>query len=236
MSGDNTRPVAVVTGANRGIGLAVCEQLAERGYLTVLGSRDMAAGERAAVRLGGPGREVVAAQLDVTDRDSIDALAGRLRREHGRVDVLINNAAIHYDSHQRAADADLAVVAEAIDTNLMGAWRMCLALRPLLCAGEHRRIVNVSSEAASLVNMGGGLPAYRISKVGLNTLTRMLGAELATERILVNSVCPGWVATDMGGPDGRPVADGAASVLWAVDLPDHGPTGGFFRDGQPLPW
>jgi NAD(P)-dependent dehydrogenase (short-subunit alcohol dehydrogenase family) len=113
---------------------------------------------------------------------------------------------------------------------------MCLALLPLLRRGQHRRIVNVSSESGSLASMGGGTPAYSVTKAALNALTRILAAELRPDGILVNAVCPGWVATDMGGPGGRPVADGAASVLWAVDLPDDGPTGGFFRDGQPLPW
>ena len=96
--------------------------------------------------------------------------------------------------------------------------------------------MNVSSEAGSLASIGGGTPAYSTSKVALNALTRMLAAELRGERILVNSVCPGWVATDMGGAGGRPVAEGAASVLWAALLPDDGPTGGFFRDGEALPW
>jgi NAD(P)-dependent dehydrogenase (short-subunit alcohol dehydrogenase family) len=96
--------------------------------------------------------------------------------------------------------------------------------------------VNVSPEAGSLASMGGGTPAYTASKVALNALTRMTAAELRTEHILVNSVCPGWVATDMGGPGGRPVSEGAASVVWAATLPDNGPTGGFFRDGHPLPW
>ncbi|WP_216901710.1 SDR family oxidoreductase [Nocardia alni] len=94
----------------------------------------------------------------------------------------------------------------------------------------------MSSEAAALNSMGGGTPAYTVSKVALNALTRMLASELHGDRILVNAVCPGWVATDMGGPGGRPVTEGAASVVWAATLPDSGPTGGFFRDGQALAW
>jgi NAD(P)-dependent dehydrogenase (short-subunit alcohol dehydrogenase family) len=155
---------------------------------------------------------------------------------YGKLDVLVNNAAITYDTWQRAAGADLAVVREAAETNLYGPWLMVREFLPLLRASGHGRIVNVSSEAASLASMGSGTPAYTASKVALNALTRMLAAELRGDRILVNAVCPGWVATDMGGPGGRPVADGAASVTWAETLPDDGPTGGFFRDGHPLPW
>jgi NAD(P)-dependent dehydrogenase (short-subunit alcohol dehydrogenase family) len=149
---------------------------------------------------------------------------------------LVNNAAIHYDTWQRASTADLRVVTEALEVNLLGAWQTSLTLLPLLRASGHGRIVNVSSEAGSLASMDGGAPAYSVSKAALNALTRMLAGDLRRDGILVNAVCPGWVATDMGGPGGRPVAEGAASVLWAVDLPDDGPTGGFFRDGRPIPW
>ena len=174
--------------------------------------------------------------MDVTDQPSLDDLAGELRTEYGRVDGLVNNAAIHYDTWQRAIDADLGTVQEAFDTNVLGAWRATLTLLPLLRASSSARVVNVSSEAGSLSGMGGGTPAYRVSKAALNALTRTLAAELRPTGILVNAVCPGWVATDMGGPGGRPVAAGAASVLWALDLPHSGPTGGFFRDGRPIPW
>jgi NAD(P)-dependent dehydrogenase (short-subunit alcohol dehydrogenase family) len=127
-------------------------------------------------------------------------------------------------------------VQEALDTNLLGAWRTVQACLPLLRESPHGRIVNVSSGAGSLADMGGGAPAYRVSKAALNALTRILATELREDGILVNSVCPGWVATDMGGPGGRPVEEGAASVLWAVLLPDDGPTGGFFRDGRRVDW
>jgi len=113
---------------------------------------------------------------------------------------------------------------------------MCQACVPLLRKSGHGRIVNVSSEAGSLASMGAGAPAYAVSRVALNALTRMLAAELRRDRILVNSICPGWVATDMGGPGGRPVREGAASIVWGVELPDGGPTGGFYRDGRPVPW
>ncbi len=234
MSADDR--IAVVTGGNRGIGREVVRQLGHRGFSVILGSRDPVAGERAAAELAGDGLDVRAHRLDVTDTGTVEALAWELADRYGRLDVLVNNAAIHYDTWQRASAADLGIVAEAWAANVMGPWRMCLALLALLRRGQHRRIVNVSSEAGSLASMGGGTPAYSVTKAALNALTRILAAELRPEGILVNAVCPGWVATDMGGPGGRPVADGAASVLWAVDLPDDGPTGGFFRDGQPLPW
>jgi NAD(P)-dependent dehydrogenase (short-subunit alcohol dehydrogenase family) len=230
------RPIALVTGANRGIGLELVRQLAADGFTAVLGARDPDQGAAAAEPLRAHGLDVVAMRLDVADVDSVGALASELERGLGRLDVLVNNAAIHYDTWERGVEADLAVAHEAFETNVFGAWRTTQACLPLLRRSERARIVNVSSEAGSLASMGAGAPAYSISKAALNALTRVLAAELRREGILVNSVCPGWVATDMGGPGGRPVEQGAASVMWAVQLPDDGPTGGFFRDGRRLDW
>jgi NAD(P)-dependent dehydrogenase (short-subunit alcohol dehydrogenase family) len=227
--------VAVVTGANRGIGLEVCRQLAGEGYAVVLGSRDPEKGREAAAQLDGA-EDIVPRQLDVSDEDSVRAAATWVGERFERCDALVNNAAILYDTWARAEAADLAEVHEAMETNLFGAWRTSLALLPLLRASPHGRIVNVSSQAGSLASMGAGTPAYQVSKAALHALTRTLAAELRSDGVLVNAVCPGWTATDMGGMGGRPVADGAASVVWGVLLPDDGPTGGFFRDGRPLPW
>src|SRR5207245_2138927 len=154
----------------------------------------------------------------------------------GRLDVLVNNAAITYDTWQTPLTADLDVVREAMETNVLGAWRVAKAFSGLLRGSAHGRLVNVSSGAGSLTGMGSGTPAYSVSKAALNALTLMLAAEFRGSGVLVNAVCPGWVATDMGGAGGRPVRDGAASVVWAATLPDDGPTGGFFRDGRPLKW
>ena len=230
--------VVVVTGANRGLGRELASQCAARGDTVVLGSRDPAAGRRTAKELaatGVPGR-ILPRSLDVIDPGGLAELAAQLDAELGRVDVLVNNAAVHYDSWQTSVDVDLAVVREALETNLLGAWQTTLAFLPLLRRSASPRVVMVSSEGGSLASMAGGTPAYSVSKAALNALTRTLAGDLRGTGVLVNAVCPGWTATDMGGRGGRPVEDGAASVLYAVNLPDDGPTGTFTRDGRPLPW
>jgi NAD(P)-dependent dehydrogenase (short-subunit alcohol dehydrogenase family) len=230
------RPVAVVTGANRGIGREVVRQLAESGYLVVLGARDAQRGRAAADDLGGEAAGIVARQLDVADDAGVRAAADWVGDAFGRCDALVNNAAIEYDTDARATSADLDRVHRAMETNLYGAWRCVLAFLPLLRRSPHPRLVNVSSGGGSISSMGAGTPAYSVSKAALNALTRILAAELRGDGVLVNAVCPGWVETNMGGPGGRPVADGAASVTWAVRLGDDGPNGGFFRDGRPVEW
>jgi NAD(P)-dependent dehydrogenase (short-subunit alcohol dehydrogenase family) len=228
-------PIAIVTGANRGIGLEVAHQLAVQGALVILGSRDAEKGKAAAKSLAENGLNVFSRQLDVTDPDSIQRLAMQVEEEFERLDILVNNAGILYDTWEQASNADLATVQQAWETNTLGPWRMCQAFLPLLRRSEHGRIVNVSSGAGSLATMS-GTPAYSTSKAALNAFTRLLAVDLEGTGILVNSVCPGWVATEMGGEGGRPVKDGAASVAWAALLPDDGPSGCFFRDGQTIPW
>ena len=227
---------ALVTGGNRGIGFEVCRQLAARGFAVLLTARDAEKSRAAAAKLKSVGR-VEPVVLDVANASSIEKAVADVSSRYDWLDVLINNAGINYDTWETVENAEIdGTVIDTIRTNLLGPWRMCQAFLPLLRKSRAGRIVNVSSESGSLANMGAGPPAYQVTKAALNALTRTLAGELRGTSILVNLVCPGWVATDMGGTGGRPVADGASGILWAATLPDNGPTGGFFRDGKPLPW
>jgi NAD(P)-dependent dehydrogenase (short-subunit alcohol dehydrogenase family) len=226
--------VALVSGGNRGIGFEICRQLAERHIAVILGSRDDAGGKEAAANLP---ENVVARQLDVADEESVDRLASFVEEEFGRLDILVNNAGISNDEGQRGVDADLGRVREALEINLLGAWRLCEVAIPFMRRGGYGRIVNISTGLAALEDMGGGWPGYRVSKTSLNALTRILASELRGSGILVNSVCPGWVQTEMGGSGApRPVEEGADTPVWAATLPKGGPTGGFFRDRRLIPW
>ena len=226
--------LALVSGGNRGIGLEVCRQLAERGYAVVMGSRDEEQGKAAAAGLP---EGVIVRQLDVADSESVDRLWRSIKEEFGRLDILVNNAGISNDGGQRGLDADLDRVKESLEANLFGAWRLCEMAIPLMRRNGYGRIVNVSTGLAALENMGGGSPGYRISKTALNALTRILASELRGSGILINAVNPGWVQTDMGGSGAtRSVEEGAEALVWAATLPNSGPTGGFFQDRRPVPW
>jgi NAD(P)-dependent dehydrogenase (short-subunit alcohol dehydrogenase family) len=227
--------VALASGGNRGIGREVARQLAALDYDVVIGSRDLAKGEEVARELG---ENVTARQLDVTDEESIVRCVASIAEDPGRLDVLVNNAGVSGGGWSTSAlDVDLDEVRKTLETNLFGAWRLTEEVLPLMRKNGYGRIVNISSGMGQLSDMGGHSPAYRVSKTGLNVLTRMLTAELADENILVNSVCPGWVRTDMGTQAARrSVEEGADTPVWLATLPDDGPRGGFFRDREPIPW
>jgi NAD(P)-dependent dehydrogenase (short-subunit alcohol dehydrogenase family) len=234
--GENGR-VALVSGGNRGIGRDVVRQLGERGVTVVLGSRDPKRGEKVAAELEAKGLRVVAKQLDVRDEASVERVARDLEEEFGRLDILVNNAGITDPWRGTAEEADFDAVKDVLETNLFGAWRLAKAVIPLMRRNGYGRIVNLSSGMGQLSDMDGHSPGYRVSKTGLNALTRMLASELAGENILVNSVCPGWVRTDMGGSGARrSVEEGADTPVWLATLPDGGPSGGFFRNREPIPW
>ena len=257
---------AVVTGANRGIGLESCRQLAQAGFKVFLTSRDEVKGQRAARELAAEKLNATFLQLDVADAQSATRFIEHLQGEEERIDALVNNAGIALDGF------DEQVARRTLDVNFYGAVHLTDALMPLL--GEDARIVMVSSGLGELSCLsrsrregfespvptrqrlrelmeafvesvaagrhrqeGWPSSAYRVSKVGLNAFTRILGRELAGSSRLVNAVDPGWVQTDMGGPGAtRSVEKGAAGIVWAATLPADGPTGGFFRDGRPVAW
>jgi NAD(P)-dependent dehydrogenase (short-subunit alcohol dehydrogenase family) len=224
-------PIALVTGANRGIGRETARQLAEKGYEVILTARDEAKASEAAEEIGA--RPL---QLDVSDPAGIERAAAAVSADPGRLDVLVNNAGIGSDFGVAGAEPDFDAIQRALDTNFFGAYRLTVALLPLLRESEHGRVVNVSSGMGGVAEMGGWSPGYRVSKAALNAMTRILSTELAETGVKVNSACPGFVNTDMGGQFGatKPVDEAAAGIVWLATLPDDGPTGGFFRDGKPV--
>jgi NAD(P)-dependent dehydrogenase (short-subunit alcohol dehydrogenase family) len=230
--------IAVVTGANRGIGLEVCRQLARQGEMRVLlTARHKARGEAATAGLQEEGLPVFFHLLDVTDQHSVRRLAKYVADQFGRLDVLVNNAALYVDDEARVSSVDPTLVRRTMETNFYGPLRLCQLFVPLMRRHNYGRIVNVSSGMGALHDMDSSAPAYRLSKTALNALTRLLAAELRGSNILVNSVCPGWVQTEMGGAHAPwSVAQGADTIVWLATLPDDGPRGGFFRERQPIDW
>jgi NAD(P)-dependent dehydrogenase (short-subunit alcohol dehydrogenase family) len=231
--------VAVVTGGNRGLGLEACRQLARAGAKVILASRDPEKGEAAASTLRGEGLDVTAYPLNVTDAASIGRLAAFIEQKLGRLDILVNNAGVFMDSSDAdeasVLRSDPAIVRRTFETNTLGPMMVAQALIPLMHGNG--RVVNVSSGMGQLDEMEGGFPGYRLSKAALNALTRILADELKDTGVKVNSVCPGWVRTDIGGPNApRTPEQGVETIVWLARLPDSGPTGGFFRDKQPIPW
>jgi NAD(P)-dependent dehydrogenase (short-subunit alcohol dehydrogenase family) len=229
------RRTVVVTGGNRGIGLEACRQLAAGGLGVILTARDVSKAAAAARSLDSEAIEPE--QLDVTDPDSIRALAARLAARQVHVDVLVNNAAILLDEGQSILDLDAADLRHTFETNLFAPVALTQAFVPGMVSRRYGRIVNVSSEAGQLASMSTYAPAYSMSKAALNAFTRQLAAATRGTGVLVNSVSPGWVRTDMGGPSApRSVREGADTIVWLATLGVKGPTGGFFSDRQPIAW
>lgn len=229
--------VAVVTGANRGIGLEICRQLAQEGIHTILTSRDQAKGQTARQDLVKEGLDVGYHPLDVTEPESVQRLVAHLQQKYGRLDILVNNAGIAIDRGTGVLHTDLDTLRQTMETNLYGPLRLCQALVPLMRRQKYGRIVNLSSSMGQLSTMRSEAPSYRVSKTALNALTRILATYLQGTGILVNSMCPGWVRTDMGSPNApRSVEEGADTAVWLATLPEGGPTGGFFRDRKAIPW
>lgn len=238
--------VAVVTGANRGLGYETSRQLAKQDIQVILTSRDRAKGEAAVEKLQTEGLNIIYHHLDVVNPESINSLTQFIRNQFGHLEILVNNAAIGINALEIANpqtstfDLKIDTLQKTLETNLYGPLLLCQALIPLMKENNYGRVVNVSSRAGQLSGMNelrGIFPEYRISKTALNTLTRMLAYELKETNILVNSVCPGWTKTELGGSKApRTVEQGTETIVWLATLPDDGPRSGFFRDRQLIDW
>lgn len=225
---------ALVTGGNRGIGLEVCRQLGARGLRVILSARDPKLGTEAAAALAGEGLDVRVIPMDVGEEDSVAAAAEKIAETGLVVDVLVNNAGVY--PQRGVLDMTSQDLRKAFEVNFFGAVRTCRAFVPGMVARGYGRVVNVSSQDGQ---MSAGLPGpapYAMSKAAMNALTVRLAAEVGGD-VLVNSVCPGWVHTRMGGPAApRTPEEGAAGITWLATLPAGGPTGSFFVDRRRLDW
>ena len=222
-----TAPIALVTGASRGLGREVARRLVEEGYTVLAGVRNPAAMK--------PLPDVEVMTLDVSDPTSISATAASIKVRHGHLDVLVNNAAILLDERDDVLSVAADLLQRTLETNTMGPLRLAQALAPIMPSGG--RIVNVSSGGGQLSAPSTWAPAYCISKTALNAVTVQLAAALKPMGIAVNAVCPGWVRTDMGGAGApRDLQQGADSILWLILMAEAGVTGGFWRDGAAIPW
>jgi len=236
----SNKSVAVVTGAYRGLGYETCRQLAKLGYSVILAARKEAEGRAAIDALQREGMDVSFCLLDVTSEASIQQLADFIRTKHGRLDVLVNNAGIFpdpapSDRSSTIFDANMETIRQGFETNTLGPLHLCQILIPLM--GDRGRVVNISSGMGQLSEMNGGCPGYRLSKTALNAVTRIFADELKETGIKINAICPGWVRTDMGGEEAPlSIEEGVRGIVWAATLPEDGPSGGFFRHGEPIAW
>ncbi len=222
--------IALVTGANRGIGFEIARQLKAKGFTVLLGARDAEEGQAAADRL-----DATWVPLDVAEAESVSEAAEWVRSEHGRLDVLVNNAGLLLDEGASVLDFDEAALLGTLQVNLFGAWRVSAAFAPLLTKGG--RVINVSSGAGQLSRMGAWAPAYSVSKAALNAHTLQLSQALAGRGVAVNAMCPGWVRTRMGGEGApRSVEQGADTALWLATEAPLDLSGKFFRNREEIPW
>lgn len=232
---DWTGKIAIVTGAGKGIGLQVARELARKGCHVILTARSEQTLESGLAAASADG-EVEGRLLDVADQNSVDDFFEWLAAEGKTPAILVNNAALDPGWKVDVLETSADYAAEIFNNNTLSAWRTIQKTLPLMNAAGFGRIVNVSSEAAILTSMGTGNPAYRMSKVAMNAITRIAAAESLGD-VKVNSIHPGWVRTDMGGPNAHlSVEEGASGVVWAAMLDEDGPNGGFFQDGKPLDW
>jgi len=233
------RKIALVTGANRGIGRAIALQLAAQDIHVIVAARDAEAGAAVVAEIESDGGAAEAIALDVTDVDQCQAALDHVTAAHGRLDILVNNAGVALDKWIPGLELDLDLLRQTMEVNVYGPLRLCQLFIPMMQAQRHGRVVNLSSELASLETMEMGYTvAYRSTKAALNAITKMLSLELKEyPDILVNAAAPGWVKTELGGGDAtRTPEEGADTPVWLATLPAGGPNGGFFRDREVYPW
>lgn len=230
--------IAIVTGGNRGIGYEVCRQLGALGYKIILTSRKKKRGKDATKKLKKEGFEVKFKELDITSAESIRSFIKWTRKKLDSIDVLVNNAGVFLDSpNESALSISQKTIKKTLDTNFYGTFHLSQGIINQMIDHGYGRVVNVSSGMGQLSNMNGGFLGYRVSKTAVNALTRILSEEVKGQNILVNSVCPGWVKTRMGGENAnRSIEEGADTIVWLATLLEDGPTGGFFRDRKPIEW
>jgi len=233
----NTKKVAIVTGANRGIGLETCRQLNQLGIITILTSRDETKGKSALASFNEEDGNLLFHQLDVADLANVAQLKSFVIENFKRCDILVNNAGVFLDRGVSIFDLPEETLQETLEVNFLGALRMCQEFLPLMRDSGYGRIVNVSSGMGSISSMGGGSAAYKLSKLMVNGMTRIMAAEIKDEDIKINTMAPGWVRSDMGGSNApRSLTQGADTIIWLATLPEDGPTGGFFEDHTPAIW
>jgi len=231
------KKIAIVTGANRGIGFETCRQLSQLGFLTILTSRDENKGKAAVESLSQEGGDLIYHQLDVADFGSITKLVSYVKENFKRCDILVNNAGVFLDRGKSVLDVPLEVLQQTLEINFIGALNMCRALVPFMRNNQYGRVVNVSSGMGSIESMGGYSAAYKLSKLVMNGMTRIMADEIKDTNIKINTMAPGWVRSDMGGLSApRSLAQGADTIIWLATLADDGPTGGFFEDRKTIPW
>jgi NAD(P)-dependent dehydrogenase (short-subunit alcohol dehydrogenase family) len=237
MSPDTKQRIVLITGANRGIGLETARQLARRDFHVVIAARDEGAGREAVQAISAAGGKATFLPLDVSSSDSVRAAAGAFSTVAAHLDVLINNAGIYPDQGLTVLTLPRARLDQTFQTNTFGPLEVTQAFLPLLRKAAAARVINVSSGYGQLDGLSPDVPSYCLSKLALNGLTIMLARALEADRIAVNSMCPGWVRTGMGGPDAdRSVEEGADTAVWLVNEAPHTLTGKFFRDRQEVPW
>ena len=231
------KKIAIVTGASRGIGLETCRQLSQKGIITILTSRDEILGKKAVASLTKEGGDLIYHQLDVSDSGSVAGLKDYVSEKFKRCDILVNNAGVFLDRGVSIFDLPQKTLQETLEINFFGALNMCQEFVPLMQEIGFGRIVNVSSGMGSIASMGGGSAAYKLSKLAMNGMTRIMADEIKDDNIKINSMAPGWVRSDMGGANApRSLVQGADTIIWLATLADDGPNGGFFEDRAPAAW